>query len=94
MGINWILRLKNKPVLVALVGTLIAFVYQVCGIIGVVPAISEQTIVEWAGLIINVLVFLGVVVDPSTAGVKDTSNVLERKTPRVEEAVNVNEQII
>jgi len=94
MRINWLLRFKNKPVLLAIVGAVVAFVYQVCGIIGVVPAISEQTVVEWAGLVINVLVFLGVVVDPSTAGVKDTKNVLERTEPRVEEAVDVDEQII
>ena len=84
MKLNWKLRLKNKPVLVALIATLVAFIYQVLGIFGVVPAISEHQVVEWFGLIINLLVALGVVVDPSTAGVKDTDLAMTYTEPRKE----------
>ena len=84
MKINWILRLKNKPVLTALIAAVVAFVYQILGIVGITPAVSEIQVVEWAGLIINLLVFVGIITDPSTAGVKDTSTVMDRKEPRIE----------
>ena len=85
MKINWILRLKNKPVLTALIAAVVAFVYQVLAIVGITPAVSEIQVVEWAGLIVNLLVFVGIVTDPSTAGVKDTSTVMDRKEPRIED---------
>ena len=37
MNINWKLRLQNKATLTALVMALVALVYQVLGVCGVVP---------------------------------------------------------
>ena len=84
MKINWVLRLKNKPVLIALIATAAAFVYQILGIAGITPAVSESQVVEWAGLIVNALVAVGIVTDPTTAGVKDTEAVMDRTAPRIE----------
>ena len=69
---NWKLRFKNKTVLVAFVGTVITFVYQILGIIGITPAITQDTITQLVGLIINVLVSVGVLVDPTTPGIGDS----------------------
>lgn len=82
---NLILRLKNKTTLLALIGALLAFVYQICAIFGVVPAVSQDVLVQLAGLVVNVLVAVGVVVDPTTAGVKDSKQAMGYTEPKKED---------
>lgn len=77
--INWKLRLQNKTVLLAIIGALITCVYQILGTIGVVPAISESEAVNIVGVIINLLVALGIVIDPTTPGVGDSDLAKNRK---------------
>lgn len=84
MNIKWILRFKNKPVLVALVAAVVAFIYQILGLFGVTPGISEDQITEIVGLLINILVMLGIVVDPTTKGISDTSLAMTYDEPRDE----------
>ena len=85
MKINWKVRLQNKPVLLALLGTIITFVYQVLGIIGIVPAISENEVVRLVGMFVNLLVALGVVVDPTTAGICDSDCAMNYEKPKAED---------
>lgn len=82
---NWILRLKNKATLTAIIAGLVAFVYQVLGWVGIMPQISADDIVNAAGTLINLLVLIGVVVDPTTDGIKDTETVMEYSAPRKED---------
>lgn len=82
MNINWKLRLQNKTTLTALILAIIAFVYQVLGILNIAPGIDQNTLVSTCGLIINLLVALGIVVDPTTAGITDSKKVLEYTEPR------------
>lgn len=82
MKINWILRFKNKPALTALVAAVVAFIYQLLGILGITPGISESQVIELVGLFINILVMMGIVVDPSTKGFGDSKRVLEYSEPR------------
>ena len=79
---NLKLRLKNKATLLALILAAVSFVYQVCGIIGIVPPVSEDSITQMVGAVLNVLVGLGVLVDPTTAGVTDSTQAMAYDTPR------------
>nr|DAU16579.1 MAG TPA: holin [Caudoviricetes sp.] len=82
MNINWKLRLQNKTTLTTLILAIIAFVYQVLGIFGVVPGVDQNTMVNTCGLIINLLVAVGIVVDPTTAGISDSTKALEYTEPK------------
>lgn len=84
MNINWVLRLKNKATLTALIAAALAFGYQVAGIFGVVPPVSQDAVAQAAMLLVNLLVALGVVVDPTTAGVADSEQAMEYKEPKGE----------
>lgn len=84
MVMNWKLRLQNKATLSALVLAAIAFVYQVIGMLGLVPAISQDNVVNAAGLIINILVAFGVLVDPTTDGVNDSKQAMTYEKPKVD----------
>lgn len=85
MKINWKLRLQNKATLVAIVAAIIALVYQILGLIGVVPAVSQGAVEQTASMVINLLVLLGIVVDPTTAGTSDSAQALGYDEPRKEE---------
>lgn len=85
MNINWKLRLQNKSTLAALIATVVAFVYQVLGILGVVPIISQDMVISSVGILLNLLVAIGVLVDPTTAGINDSEQAMTYENPRSDE---------
>lgn len=68
---NWKSRLKNKATLIALIGAAVALVYQVLGWFYIVMPVSSDEIINAAGIAVNILVMLGIVVDPNTPGITD-----------------------
>lgn len=82
MQINWKLRLKNKVTLTAIILGVVGIVYKVLAMLGIVPPISENEVVEVVMLIIELLVLLGVVVDPTTAGASDSQQAMGYEKPR------------
>lgn len=83
--INWKLRFKNKATLIAIIGATVAFIYQILGLVGVVPPISEAEVNQVIGLVINMLVALGILTDPTTAGISDSDRALCYDEPRNDE---------
>lgn len=81
---NWKLRLQNKATLTTLILAIVAFVYQMLGLFGVVPAISQNDLINLIGLVINLLVTLGIVVDPTTSGVTDSAQAMTYTEPKVD----------
>lgn len=64
-------RFRNKTTLLALITCISAFIYQLSGMIGFTVPISEDASIQIIGIILNLLVGLGVVVDPTTKGIGD-----------------------
>ena len=85
MKINWKVRLKKKTWLLAFAGAIVAFVYQILGMLGVVAPIAEDNVTQIIGLLVNLLVALGIVQDPTTAGMSDSSEALSYSEPKKEE---------
>ena len=76
MKINWKARFKNKTFIITFVTLVISFVYQTLGIFDVVPSASENEILELIGMAVNILAFVGVVVDPTTDGINDSDRAM------------------
>ena len=76
MKINWKARFKNKTFIITFVTLVIAFVYQVLGLFDVVPSISEETLVNVITMLVNILAFVGIVVDPTTDGFNDSDRAM------------------
>ena len=76
MKINWKARFKNKTFVITFLTLVIAFVYQILGLFGVVPPISEQSLVNFITLLVNILAFVGVVIDPTTDGMNDSDRAM------------------
>ena len=103
MKINIKERLKNKVFLLAAIALIISFVYQFLGMFGVVPRISEDEIVGLVTMAVNILAFLGVLVDPTTKGMSDSERaltygtsldvrVLESNTPKIDSYTKAKEK--
>ena len=89
---NFILRLKNKATLTALVGAILLFIKQITEAFGV--DLSEQ-IEQVSGLIVAIITFLvgiGVLTDPTTVGVKDSGIAQTYSKPRNEQVDPVEYQ--
>ena len=81
-NLNWKLRLKNKTTLLSLIGCLVAFVYQLAGILGYNVPVNQDEMVQMLGLFISALAAVGVVVDPTTKGIADSEQAQRYKAPR------------
>lgn len=90
MGINWKLRLQNKVTLLAILGDIVAIVFSVIKLIET-KEFTYETVMHIITLVVEVLVLLGIVVDPTTKGIKDTKLVQGYVEPRDENLVKVEE---
>ncbi len=84
--INWKLRLKNKTTLITLATTIIAAVYSILATFGVTPSITQEQTLNLIIAAISLLVSVGVVTDPTTAGVSDSKQALSYEEPKVDGA--------
>ena len=72
--INWKVRIKNKTWLLAFLGAILTFAYQILGMLGIVSPLSEDMAAQILGVIVNLFVALGSVQDPTTEGISDRTD--------------------
>lgn len=82
MGINWKLRFKNKATLTALISALVVFVFQVAGALGVTLPVGADQVMQAVTAVLTVLAALGIVTDPTTSGVSDSDEAMQRTEPK------------
>lgn len=82
MKINWKVRFKNKTWLVTFLITVLAFVYQILSMFDIVPPITQDMATQLITIVINMLVAVGVVIDPTTAGTSDSQQALKYNEPK------------
>ena len=82
MKINWKVRLKNKVWLAGAAAAVLTFVYRMLALLDIAPAVTQDTAAQAVEAALLVLTALGVVVDPTTAGVGDSEQALEYEEPK------------
>ena len=82
MKINWKVRFKNKTWLVTFLLAVLAFVYQILGMFDVVPPITQDMATQLIAAVINILVAVGVVIDPTTSGASDSKQAMTYNEPK------------
>lgn len=87
MKMNLKLRLKNKATLAALIAAVVAFIYQILGIVGVVPAVAQNDVLQAVGIILNLLAALGILTDPTTKGIQDSDRAMTYEKPADDQGV-------
>lgn len=81
MKINLKVRFKNPVFWLTVIPAVITFVYTVLGAFDVVPAISQDMVVNIVTALISALTTIGVLVDPTTKGVGDSARALGYDEP-------------
>lgn len=79
---NLKVRFKNPVFLLTFLTTVIAFIYQILGLFGVVPKVSEDMVMQIITLVVNMLAGLGVLVDPTTKGIPDSERAKSYSEPQ------------
>lgn len=86
MKINWIVRLKNKSFWLALIPAVLLLVQVVAAVFGYTLDFGElgNKLLAVVNAVFALLTILGVVVDPTTAGLGDSKQALTYEKPKEE----------
>lgn len=82
--INWTVRLKNKAFWLAIVPAAILLIQVVAAMFGYALDLGEigDKLLAVINAVFSVLTILGVVTDPTTAGLSDSTQAMTYKQPR------------
>ena len=86
MKINWKVRIKNPVFWLTVIPAIVTFVYTVLGAFEVVPALSQDVVVNIITALISALTTVGVLIDPTTKGVGDSTRAMGYDTPNDDSA--------
>jgi phi LC3 family holin len=84
MNINWKVRIKNKYFWLTLLPTALLLIQSIAVIFGIkieLDTLSGQ-LVDVIEALFTVLAVLGIVVDPTTSGVGDSSQAMQYTSPK------------
>ncbi len=76
MKINLKARLKNKAFVLSATALVVSFAYQMLSAFDVVPKITENEIMGLITMAVNILAFVGVLIDPTTEGINDSERAM------------------
>lgn len=86
MNINWIVRIKNKAFWIAIIPAVLLLIQVIASVFGYTLDLGElgNKLLDVVNAVFSVLVILGVVVDPTTKGVSDSTRALTYTKPKGE----------
>lgn len=84
MNINWTVRLKNKTFWLALSPAVLLLVQVIAAVFGYQLDLGDlgNKLLDVVNALFAVLVILGIVTDPTTAGVKDSEQAMTYTEPK------------
>ena len=87
--INWKVRIKNKNFWIALIPAVLLLVQVIASVFGYTLDLGElgDKLLAVVNALFAVLTILGIVTDPTTAGIGDSKQALTYETPKKEDAV-------
>ena len=83
MNINWMVRFKNKVWLASFLAFVVSTLYTLLGMFDVMPAITQDSVMQVVNAMLQLLGLLGVITDPTTPGVSDSERAMEYVEPGV-----------
>lgn len=79
---NLKVRLKNVTFWITFLPMCVSFIYQVLSLFNIVPKISENDVINVITTIITFLGNIGVLIDPTTKGITDSSQAMTYEVPK------------
>ncbi len=81
MKINWKVRFHNKTFLTGLVSLVIVFVYNLLQLLEITPQVDQSVVMQVVEGILTILGMVGVITDPTTAGLTDSNRAMTYTEP-------------
>lgn len=81
MKINWKVRFKNSTWLAMFISLIVGFVFNILKMFDIFPAVTESQIMELVTSVLTFLGLIGVLVDPTTAGLADSNRAMSYNDP-------------
>ena len=82
MNINWRVRFQNKTFLTGLISLVVVFIYDLLQLLGIAPVVTQSVVMQVTEGILTILGMVGVIADPTTAGLTDSRQALTYTSPR------------
>ncbi len=82
MKINWKVRLQHKQFWVSLIALLLVLANQTAGIFNVDITIYNAQITAISETILSILGLLGIIIDPTTRGISDSTQAMDYNKPK------------
>ncbi len=82
MQINWRVRFQNKTFLTGLISLVVVFIYDLLQLLEIAPAVTQSAVMQVAEGILTILGMVGVIADPTTAGVADSKQAMTYDAPK------------
>ena len=84
MNINWKVRIKNKNFWLAIIPAILIMIQVVAEVFGITVDIGDlgDKLISVVNALFSVLVILGVVADPTTAGLGDSDQAMTYTEPK------------
>ena len=81
MKINWKVRFKNKVWLGSFCSLVVGFVYSMLALFDVFPEVTQSLVLQLMNQVLTFLGLIGVIVDPTTAGIGDSERAMGYEEP-------------
>ena len=81
MKLNWKVRFKNKIWLGSFLSLIVGFVYSMLALFDVFPEITQSLVLQLMNQVLTFLGLIGVIVDPTTAGIGDSERAMTYVEP-------------
>ena len=81
MKLNWKVRFKNKVWLGSFLSLIVGFIYSMLALFDVFPEVTQSLVLQLMNQVLTFLGLIGVIVDPTTAGVGDSDRAMSYTEP-------------
>ena len=81
MKLNWKVRFQNKIWLGSCLSLIIGFTYSLLALFDVFPQVTESLVLQLLNQVLTFLGLIGVIVDPTTAGLGDSDRAMGYEEP-------------
>ena len=79
--INWKVRFRNKIWLGSFLSLIVGFIYSMLALFDVFSQVTQNLVLQLMNQVLTFLGLIGVIVDPTTAGISDSERALGYEVP-------------
>ena len=83
--INWQVRFRNKIWLGSFLSLIVSFIYNILALFDIFPTVTQNAVAQLINQVLTFLGLIGVIVDPTTAGIGDSERAMGYEVPYQDE---------